>query len=280
MLTGQVAEVAVKFEDEKKYSEDQQVALSQRVWVDCKSVPFPPCCVCVELMKPLLALRSWYRDSNGWNLTLYPWTMYTLWNHTRFPNMSAWAYGKVRVPPVQTNRDANLKVFLSSKMHRKDEELLCCNARVSCCQCRCIDNTRIVLRLVLGVLGAFVVLPGQCHLYITYRVWRFTVSTSGRANLLCHLRSWSVPIFSSIIGFARVAWHIIIIVRFFLDRFVLSLPSLLTLNFLSGSSAFYIYNVSLILFHRKRNKTSRNREIDHLFAGVWRDVTADASAQC
>lgn len=72
VIRGRVSDVAVKPSYEKEYSDTTQKALSQRVWVDCK---------------------SWYRDSNGWNLTLYPWTMYTLWVQTAFPTMKAWAFG-------------------------------------------------------------------------------------------------------------------------------------------------------------------------------------------
>lgn len=98
VLKGKVADVEVKLEHEKKYSDEQQVALSQRVWTTC---------------------RSWYKDANGRNFTLYPYSMYTMWWHTRFPSMSAWTYTKVgflsciilmsgteiHIPPAQAELD-------------------------------------------------------------------------------------------------------------------------------------------------------------------------------
>lgn len=74
VIAGQAADVEVKYDHEKEYSDKQQAALAQRVWATCK---------------------SWYKDKNGWNFTMYPYSMYTLWWQTRFPIMNAWTYNKV-----------------------------------------------------------------------------------------------------------------------------------------------------------------------------------------
>lgn len=39
VITQQAATVEVKYEHEKRYSDKQQTALSQRVWIDCRSAP-------------------------------------------------------------------------------------------------------------------------------------------------------------------------------------------------------------------------------------------------
>ncbi|KIM89673.1 hypothetical protein PILCRDRAFT_812480 [Piloderma croceum F 1598] len=73
ILQKKQAEVVVKFDHEKDYCVKQQAALQNRVWADC---------------------RSYYKDEKGWNFTMYPWSSYTMWWESRFPDMNAWAYSK------------------------------------------------------------------------------------------------------------------------------------------------------------------------------------------
>lgn len=66
--------VDVKWEAEKSYNDEAQVALKQRVWEDC---------------------TSFYNGGMGRrNSNLYPWSSYRMWVKTRFPDMSAWVYGR------------------------------------------------------------------------------------------------------------------------------------------------------------------------------------------